>query len=66
MSKINYNVYGIQPKSIGEYEDYSSTDRQLLDSFEIVSNFNPLSNNIELHIYSKDGERLKSINPLSS
>lgn len=66
MSKIKYNISQIPPDAINEYEDYSSVDKQVLDSFEVISNFDPFSNNVELHIYSVDGERLKSINPFSN
>jgi hypothetical protein len=66
MSKIKYNISQIPPGAINEYEDYSSVDKQVLDSFEVISNFDPFSNNIELHIYSIDGERLKSVNPFSN
>lgn len=66
MNKIKYNISQITPGTVNEYEDYSSTDKQVLDSFEVISNFDPFSNNVELHIYSVDGERLKSINPFNN
>lgn len=66
MSEIKYNIYQISPSVINEYEDYSSIDKQALDSFEVISNFDPFSNNVELHIYSLDGERLKSVIPFNN
>ena len=66
MSEIKYNIYQVPTEAISEYEDYSSVDKQVLDSFDVISNFDPFSDNVELHIYSIDGERLKSVNPFSN
>lgn len=52
MAQFKYTVSEADPISLVEYEKYSTLDTQLIDNFEINSEFSPTEHYIEAHYYS--------------
>jgi hypothetical protein len=60
MADITYIVNEDAPENITGFEQYSQNDKELLNSFEVNSTFNPSKNYMELHIFSLSDELLES------
>lgn len=60
MADILYTVNQELPENILGFEQYSQEDRNLVNSFQINSTFNPTVNYSELHILSLSDELLES------
>jgi hypothetical protein len=60
MADITYIVNENSPQSIPGFEQYSNIDKNLIDSFEINSLFDPEKHFTELHVYSLTDELLES------
>lgn len=60
MADINYTVNQELPENIEGFEQYSQEDKNLINSFQINSSFNPEKNFSELHILSLSDELLES------
>ena len=57
MPVVNYNIKLVDPEGL---ETISTKDREIIESFEVNGNFLAFENKIEAHIFSIDGELLKS------
>lgn len=60
MADINYTVNQDIPENIEGFEQYSQEDKNLINSFQINSVFDPEKNYSELHILSLSDEILES------
>lgn len=60
MADITYTVTENSPENIPGFEQYSQNDKELINSFEVNSVFNPSKNYVELHILSLSDELLES------
>ena len=60
MADITYRVNEDAPENIPGFEQYSQNDKELINSFEVNSTFDPGKNYMELHIFSLSDELLES------
>lgn len=60
MADITYIVNQDAPENIPGFEQYSQSDRELINSFEVNNTFNLSKNYMELHIFSLSDELLES------
>lgn len=60
MQKTKYTTYQVQPDIATGKEDFLVSDKELISTFDLNTLYKPEEHEIELHVYSIDGELLQS------
>ena len=60
MQQTKYTTYQIQPDIVTGKEDFLVSDKELISTFDLNTLYKPEAHEIELHVYSIDGELLQS------
>jgi len=60
MQQTKYTTYQIQPDTVTGKEDFLVSDKELISTFDLNTLYKPEQHEIELHVYSIDGELLQS------